>query len=186
MKRFRVSKSKLLVWCLTLAALPAAGCAAMHAERIKTLRANGDHQQADCYQRCAHDDLICLKRCENAASAIAMEKNRAQFVQLATAAAQVDAAKAAAARSQPPPESAPTELGTSASDVGHGSKPTPAPSPSALGGGSPQPGASDLECPGGCPSGQKCVTYFAGTQQCAPGPRCWVVEKTNSVCKAPL
>jgi hypothetical protein len=160
---------------LVVAMLPAAGCAAMHADRIKTLRASGDHAQADCFERCGHDDLVCLKRCDNAATAAASTKQQQQFVQLATAAAQADAAKAAAARAQPSQASSAPE---------HRATPQARPAPASNSASAPPPSHSASDACGGCAPGTKCLTYLAGTKQCAEGGLCWVAEKTTNECKA--
>jgi hypothetical protein len=168
-----IIESRVLRLSLMAAALSVWGCAAVHADRIATMRASGDHEQADCYQRCAYDDLPCLQRCDSAASAAALKENQQQFVQLAVAAAQVDAAKAAA-KSQTAPAPPATADGSGSPEtrpaMANGTAPAPAPS------------ASTDRC-GRCTAhGGTCTTWLPGSKKCEPGGQCREVATISYEC----
>ena len=182
-------------------ALVVAGCAGMHKEQISQMRANGD-PRADCYEACEPSAVMCMQDCDNkrplagsilqgsattggggsnpsgsegqggaSGQAAAPGIDQAAALQLLTEAAKVDEAKRrerrlASEASSPPPNTPPSS--------GRGSISTSTSKSAAP--------RSEMEC-APCASGQRCVVYIAGSKQCAPGGKCWVVDKTHAECK---
>ena len=183
-------------------ALVVAGCAAMHKEQISQMRANGD-PRADCYEACEPSAAMCMQECDNkhplagtilhgratsggggstpsssespggaSGEAAAPGVDQAAALQLLTEAAKVDEAKR---RGRSPASEASTPPPITPSSGGRSSISTSTSRSAAA--------RSETECAQPCASGQRCVVYLAGSKQCAPGGKCWVVDKTHTECR---
>jgi hypothetical protein len=148
---------------LALSALPLTACAAMHAQAVTNLRANGEHAKADCYERCAPDDPICTNQCENDHP----RRLTAQEIQLVTGAVAADNAKRAqanAASNQPTSESAPQNQASGGSASGSTAQRTLTINGTTYTGGPELGKPCSLDSP--CPGGYSCHLVTERSGQC--------------------
>ena len=90
------------------------GCAAMHAQQVDNLRADGQHARADCYELCDPSDLMCLKDCDNAHPRQMSEQQQQQLQQLVDLQA-ASSSMDPPAGNQPSSNQAPTVTSTTSS-----------------------------------------------------------------------
>ena len=158
------------------------GCAAMHEEMVRQMRADGD-PRAGCYAACEPGDVMCTNDCDRAH----------QSSQPATATQDLGNDILSSAMSGNVTESDINRLQHKQQEamkqetqrgLMQGRAPSSAPRSSVTEERTEQPAPADpTACPEGCPEGERCVTLLAGTKQCAPGGKCTTVEETHGECR---
>jgi hypothetical protein len=166
----------------------AGGCAAMHKQTIENMKANGD-PRAPCYEACEASDVMCMKKCDeahpyagtilqgggggggatvaggDAPSTTPPSGVTPEQLQMLTEAAKQDAARRNATSSSMSSSSSSSTSSFTSSQTKSSAPPSP------------------MDCNPPCGGGQKCVVFLQGSKQCAPGGKCWTVDRTHGECK---